>query len=244
MVYQGKTVIQLKLSIMKRNYFIYFFALVLWAISFGELHAQSKKKLREENDLLTSQVQALQRQTQTLAVENRNLKERSALLQNAVDRLRQDSAAMSMEYKLLREDYQELEAKSTTATTSTTATGFTAASTAVDPNDSRPCARKQAQLTAGYSYFPETLSRLNSNGWGVQVYSFSNLCQAVEKAEEFSEYYRMFKTYIRVKEVNGQRVFSVVYGSLRDEAQARTYCENFRKIAKDTEGQNAFIVQH
>lgn len=212
-------------------------------------HAQSKKKLREENSLLKTQVQTLQRQTKTLAADNRNLQQKNQMVGKVVNRLRQDSAAMAMEYKLLSDDFVALQNSNTTSnaiggTTGGSTNVFGGTTAAPDPNDTRACARKQGQLSAGSSYFINTLSKLNSDGWGVQVYSFGNLCQAVERAEEFSSYYRMYKTYIRVKEVNGQRRFSVIYGSLRDEAQARTYCENFRKIAKDEEGRNAFIVQH
>jgi len=225
------------------------FTLGIILIGFNPVNAQSKKALREENTLLQTQVQTLQRQTQTLSVENRNLQQKNQLISKAVDRLRQDSSAMAMEYKLLSDDFVALQNSSTANTSGGNKNGSSNAfavggTSAPDPNDSRPCARKQSQLSAGYSYFINTLGKLNSDGWGVQVYSFDNLCTAVERAEEFSSYYRMYKTYIRVKQVNGQTRYSVVYGSLRDEAQARTYCENFRKIAKDEEGRNAFIVQH
>ncbi len=230
----------------------FFLLLLAGFLTVPQAFAQSKKELRDENAVMKTQIEALQRQSQEIVRENRNLQERNNLLSTAVNRLRQDSAAMSAEYKMLQEDFNALQTRASSGATTASAntatgmrpSGSTYTPPTPTPNDNRLCARKQSQLTPDASYMLETLNRLNSRGWGVQVYSFSDLCSAVEKAEEFASYYKMFKTYIRVKEVDGRRVYTVVYGSLRDEAQARVYCENFRKIARTEEKQNAFVVQH
>ena len=44
--------------------------------------------------------------------------------------------------------------------------------------------------------------------------------------------------------MNGKKIYSVVYGSLKDEAQARTYTELFKKNARVKERSSAFMVQH
>ncbi len=199
-----------------------------------------KKELRQQNTMLRTTIG-------TLEAENSKLKARNADLENQVsaltaenqrltielDNAKKDNQALSADYEALAAEYEALKKKFE-------ATG----SAAGDPNDRRPCKLLQNKLAPNSSYFVDTFNRLNTKGWGVQLYSFNNLCAAMEKAIEFRQYYRMWKTYITVKEINGQRMFSVVYGSMKDELQARTYLQNFRKIAKDIEGKNAFLIQH
>lgn len=202
------------------------------------LQAQSKKKLREEikelkaaNTQLRNENRKLKYEKDQLEEEKKQIVDLTTFFEEEVYRLRKDSAQYHTafeEVKLKKAEFEEQNKANVYKP---------------DPNDNRPCARQQSSLAPG-SYFRETLNPLASSGWGVQVFSFSSLCQAQEKAEEFSAKYHMWKTYIMVKEVNGQKVFSVVYGTLRDEQQARTYCENFKKVASGPEAANAFLVQH
>ncbi|MCS6832645.1 MAG: SPOR domain-containing protein [Flammeovirgaceae bacterium] len=202
---------------------------------------QSKKKIKAENEELKEINARLQNEKRKLEYENKKLKEElvqnskmTSFYESEVYRLRKDSLRLENEKSLATEELTALKEKQKREALLATP----------DPHDKRPCARMQHSLKAG-SYFPETLSRLNSKGWGIQVYSFSSLCQAVEKAKEFSQYYHMYKTYIRVKDVgDGKKTYSVVYGTLKDEQQARIYLENFKRIAQDKEGQNAFLVNH
>jgi hypothetical protein len=217
------------------------FGLITLTLSFGfQAFSQSKKKVKAENEELKEINVRLQNEKRKLEFENKKLKDDAqqnskltSFYEKEVYRLRGDSSRLEDEKANLVIEVSNAKEKQKQEFARYTS----------DPNDSRPCARMQSNLRAG-SYFPETLKKLNSKGWGIQVYSFGSLCQAIEKANEFSEYYHMYKTYIRVKEVDGKKIFSVVYGTLKDEHQARVYCENFKQIAKDAEGQNAFLINH
>lgn len=226
---------------------LFLFALLyLWSIPL--VYAQSKRVLREENSRLKTQVQSLQRQLQTCSSENSSLKQKSRLLRSTVLRLRRDSSAMAMEYKLLAKDFQALKAEQKKQTKQLVYQpgnhNKTPQATPSYQNNASPCTRKQNTLSVGASYFFNTLNKVNTKGWGIQVYSFQNLCNAIESAKKFSDKYTMYKTYIKVKQVNSRRMFCVVYGSLKDEIQARTYCKNFKQIAETPHLQNAFLVQH
>lgn len=226
---------------------LFLFALLyLWSIPL--VYAQSKRVLREENSRLKTQVQSLQRQLQTCSSENSSLKQKSRLLRSTVLRLRRDSSAMAMEYKLLAKDFQALKAEQKKQTKQLVYKpdnyNKTPQATPSYQSNTSPCTRKQNTLSVGASYFFNTLNKVNTKGWGIQVYSFQNLCNAIESAKKFSDKYTMYKTYIKVKQVNSRRMFCVVYGSLKDEIQARTYCKNFKQIAETPHLQNAFLVQH
>lgn len=208
-------------------------------LAFG-VAGQSKKKIKAENEELKEVNARLQNDKRKLEYENKKLKEDLAqntkltsFYESEVYRLRKDSARLASEKVVVENELTALKEKQKREAMLATP----------DPNDTRPCARLQSSLKSG-SYFPETLSRLHSKGWGIQIYSFSSLCQAVEKAKEFSQYYHMYKTYIRVKETGGKKTYSVIYGTLKDEQQARIYLENFKRIAQDKEGQNAFLINH
>ncbi|MEM6260980.1 MAG: SPOR domain-containing protein [Bacteroidota bacterium] len=218
--------------------------------TFGSLQAQSKKKLKEEvqqlteeNRRLDAENSQLERQTSALVEENRRFIEQNTQLRSQVTQLQRDFDDVSTRYTALSAEHDAL--KGSMASTNPYGTGSTRDNStyAPDPTDTRDCARKQGTLRPNTSY-TERFNPLNSQGWGLQIYAFRNLCQAVEKAAEFRKQYKLYKTYIRVKEVNGTRIYAVIYGSLREKDQAETYKNNFRKIAKDEGGKNAFLVQH
>jgi outer membrane murein-binding lipoprotein Lpp len=200
-----------------------------------------KDDLRTQNTMLRTTIG-------TLEAENSKLKTRTSQLESEVEVLKTDKARLAEELEnakkdnqALSADYEALAAEFEALKAKFEATGSSASS---DPNDRRPCRLLENKLATNSSYFVDSFNRLNTQGWGLQLYSFNNLCAAMEKAVEFRQYYRMWKTYITVKEINGKRMFTVVYGSMKDELQARTYLQNFRKIARDVEGKNAFLIQH
>jgi len=224
------------------------FLMVLF--SFDVVCAQAKRKMMEENEQLKNEKVELQkanvqleREKQSLQKENNALKQENQMLTSEVRRLQENVNDLKEANRNMTNKIAEASMTNAGKSSVTGNSKKNVEEVKVDPNDKRPCAVNQAKLAANQSYFL-TLNKLNTKGWGIQIYSYSTLCMALEKAQEFSKQYKMYNTYIRVKEVDGRRVFSVIYGSLKDEASARSYCENFRKIAKDNEGQNAFIVQH
>ncbi len=200
-----------------------------------------KDDLRTQNTMLRTTIGTLEAENSKLKTRNGQLesevevlKTENARLGEELENAKKDNQALSNDYEALAAEYEALKAKFE-------ATGSASSS---DPNDRRPCRLLENKLAPNSSYFVDSFNRLNTQGWGVQIYSFNNLCAAMEKAVEFRQYYRMWKTYITVKEVSGKKMFTVVYGSMKDELQARTYLQNFRKIARDIEGKNAFLVQH
>lgn len=214
--------------------------LMVCSFAFTTVQAQTKKELKAEVDRLTSSNTVLQNAVVQLQSQNRKLSEDVTQAQTDLNRVKRDSARLATDYNLLTNEYIAYKQQAATTAAENTATTSTSY---VDPSDNRACALKQPTLQSGYSY-TMSLGRLNSNGWGVQVYSSDNLCNAMEKAESFSNYYTMYKTYIRVKVVGSKRVFSVVYGSLKDYEQAKTYCRLFRENARSKEASGAFLVQH
>jgi predicted RNase H-like nuclease (RuvC/YqgF family) len=202
--------------------------------------AQRKKELKSDverlenaNNVLTQKNAQLEAQVKQAGSENRQL-------QSTINRLRQDSAMMRQDYKQLSEEYvsykQQAIAKAEADAKKKNSTSY------IDPSDKRPCALNAPKLQSGQSYTLK-MNALNSDGWGLQVFSSNNLCLAMEKAESFSKQYKMYNTYIRVKMVNDQKVYSVVYASLKDYEQAKNYCASFKKSAKGPE-RDAFLVQH
>ncbi len=108
-----------------------------------------------------------------------------------------------------------------------------------------PCGANPAKLEDDQSYYLESLRPMGLHGWGVQVYSFTDLCTALAKARQFRNYYQMYNTYLRVKEGdNGERLYTVVYASLRDQQQAQVYLKAFRAKGRDEAQKNAFLVRH
>jgi hypothetical protein len=214
------------------------------SLCFSAAFSQTKKQLETEITRLQEQIFALsqenmllRQQRDQLTQQNETLSGGQVAMQAEISRLERRIAVMEQEYQDLADAYEKMK---TGSLVSSAAPGPI---TGPDRSESTTCSLLENQLTDNTSYTLD-YSKLNSNGWGVQVYSFSSLCQAETKARAFSQKYKLYKTYIRVKRVNGRRIYSVVYGSLKDEAQARTYCNNFRKIAKDKEGKSAFVIQH
>ncbi|MGB0524162.1 MAG: hypothetical protein ACPGJS_14435 [Flammeovirgaceae bacterium] len=226
-----------------------FFVAFMLCLTAG-LQAQSKKKLKAENEQLKAANTVLQQKTQSLQSENKALENKNNKLKADITRMKRDSAVNAMDYKLLNDEYTDFKkkviAERQKAADAAKGGGVDDGSiTDVVLGDSNnPCAIRQAQLEAGYSYDADGLRRIRTEGYGVQVYSYRNLCNAIEKADEFMSYYRMYKTYIRVKMIGNSKVFSVVYGSLKDEQQARTYMRLFKENARVKERDSAFLIQH
>lgn len=237
-------------------------ALVSATLGLPSAFAQSKKELKEEVVRLTGELTTSKRENDALDTRNKELQQENQKATTKLASLESENAALKEEvaskdkaYQLLNSNYSALQTQSaaTAATGGGSGKGGSAAAGAsgktpkelakVDPNDTRKCARNQGKLLPGFSY-TEDFARLNSRGYGLQVYSYYNLCQATEKADEFKKQYTMYKTYIHVKEVDGVMTYAVVYGSLKDYETAKNYGENFRKIAKNPIEQGAFVVQH
>lgn len=216
----------------------------LLCLSVG-VQAQSKKKLKAEIDQLKAANTVLQQKVKALEEEKQNLAAQSTSLKAEAVRLKRDSATSATDYKILSSEYTTFKEKVIAERQKTGTDGDDGSITDVILGDSnKPCVQRQKKLEAGYSYDAKTLQRIPTKGYGVQVYSYSSLCNAEEKANEFMNYYRMYKTYIKVKMVGNSKVFSVVYGSLKDADQARTYTNLFKKNARVKERQGAFMVQH
>jgi type II secretory pathway pseudopilin PulG len=230
--------------------------LIVALMAAPSLQAQSKKTLRETISQLETEVQTLTQENNQMDIVNERLRqenqayvEQNSTLRSQVGQLQRENDAMRADNEALVNENETLKGR-VDALTSLPAGGGTTGGFpttgggggTVDPNDTRKCAHYQGRLSPGLSY-TENYGALNSDGWGLQVYASSNLCQAAEKAETFKSKYRLYKTYIRCKEVNGTYIYAVVYGSLREREQAKTYLNNFKKISGSW-GANAFLVQH
>lgn len=220
-------------------------SLILGALAlflcYTPLVAQTKKELKATVERLESANVVLTQKNLQLQTQNRKLLEDAETAQATANQAQQELQAQKLQNEMLANEYQAYKRQIEAAKAEEQAK--VAAGTFVDPNDTRPCAIKQPQLKSGNSY-TLNLGVLNSKGWGVQVYSSDNLCNAMEKAQDFKSYYTMYKTYIRVKTVDGRKIFSVVYGSLKDYQQAKTYCRLFKENARAKEGNGAFLIQH
>ncbi len=191
------------------------------------------EKLKSEKALLTKQMLDEQQQNKSLNNEIQNLEQK-------ILNLEQDLNGAKIDYKTLNEEFNEYklaEEKRKAAVLETKENQKKAQSYLKD------CSLNNLNLQANNSYTLK-FNKINVHGWGLQVYSFNSLCLAKERADKFSKQYRLYKTYIRVKEINGQKVYAVLYGSLKYKEQAEVYCKNFRNVARDKGGQNAFLVQH
>ncbi len=227
-----------------KTFKLVFAGLFIATLCFSASFAQTKKQLEAEISRLQEEIFALsqenmllKQQRDQLSSQNETLAGGQSAMQAEISRLERRISVMEEEYQDLANAYEDMK----TGSLASAAPGPVI--TGPDRSESRACALLENQLNDNTSYTLD-YTRLGSSGWGVQVYSFGSLCQAEAKAQDFSKKYSMYKTYIRVKNVNGRRTYSVLYGSLKDETQARTYCNNFRKIARDKEGKSAFIVQH
>lgn len=233
--------------------------LIVALMAAPNLQAQSKKTLRETVSQLETEVQTLTQENNQMDIVNERLRqenqayvEQNSTMRSQVGQLQRENDALRADNESLVGENENLKNRVNALTaipgsgTSTggfpTTGGTTGTGGTIDPNDTRKCAHYQGRLNPGISY-TENYTVLESDGWGLQVYASSNLCQAAEKAETFKAQYKLYKTYIRCKEVNGAYIYAVVYGSLREHDQATTYLNNFRKISGSW-GANAFLVQH
>ena len=94
----------------------------------------------------------------------------------------------------------------------------------------------QLALNTTYSLNYEPMDMV---GWGVQIYAFSSLCQAENKAYEFNETHTGYLTFIRVKEVRNRRYYAIICGSMSNRAEAR----NYRDILRDEALYDAFVIR-
>lgn len=194
--------------------------------------AQSKRemkaeiaKLKNEIDLLTKQLKDKEAEAKSLNLEVSKLEKKNLRLLNDLKNAKIDYTALNDEFR----DYKtEQEAK---------------ASAKAKAQSEPKCQYDKLDLQPNHSYTLD-FKKMKLHGWGLQVYSFSNLCLAKEKADAFSKKYSLYKTYIRVKNLGDNKVYAVIYGSLKHRAQAEVYRNNFKNIAQDASAKNAFLVQH
>ena len=222
-------------------------------LSLSVSFAQSKKKLKEEvatlkteNARINQENAQLESTNQRLTQENKGFSEQNMTLRSQVTQLQRDNDALNKQYDDLNTAYQGVKGDYEALQASQSANpggSLGGGGVVVNPNDNRKCAFYQGKLEPGWTY-TELYNKLNSDGWGIQVFASKSLCQAAEAAEEFKGRYTMYKTYIRCKAVNGQQVYAVVYGSLKYQDQAKTYLNNFKAKAAAKWSANAFLVQH
>ncbi len=196
------------------------------------------QKLKSENELLQMDIDQLKKEKAQLSEENINLRDQ-------LERTRADSAELHQQLEQLKNQVmikqQEEDGEISDSTQENEEEDIVSHdSYSVD----EPCLENDMSLETNASYYINDLRKLGKNGWGVQVYAFSTLCHALKEAKKFKEYYKMYNTYIKVKEVDGQKYYALVYGSLKDKSQAETYCENFKQRARNEDEREAFLVQH
>jgi uncharacterized phage infection (PIP) family protein YhgE len=224
--------------------------LILGSVS--TVQAQSRKKLKEEVAKLQQEIVRLtqdlttaEAQTEQLRQENQRYAEQNAAMSSQVTQLQQDNLALSQQYQQVVTDYEALQGATGTGAGTmpgTSVGGSTAPPVGGAAGDSRKCAYYQNKLTPNTSY-TEYFNVLQSDGFGIQVFSTKSLCQAAEYAEKFKKDFKMYKTYIRCKQIGGSQMYAVVYGSLKDKGQANTYLRNLKnKYSSKFKG--SFVVQH
>ncbi|MEZ4686019.1 MAG: SPOR domain-containing protein [Bacteroidia bacterium] len=232
------------------------FTLLLVLGSFSTIQAQSRKALKEEVAKLQQEIVRLtqdlttaEAQVDQLQQENQRYAEQNAAMSTQVTQLQQDNLALSQQYQQVLKDYESLQGGSGTGTFPGTSGGTgTSAGTTAPPtsgtasDDSRKCAYYQNKLTPNTSY-TEYFNVLQSDGFGIQVFSSKSLCQAAEYAETFKKDFQLYKTYIRCKQIGGGQMYAVIYGSLKDKQQTQTYLNNLKqKYSSKFKG--SFVVQH
>ncbi|MBB3698960.1 SPOR domain-containing protein [Flammeovirga yaeyamensis] len=228
-----------------KNYsiFLFLFAFVFSFTTYG----QSKKKLKQMNAQLTSENQELRRSKDDLEKKSNSLAAMNEQLTYEMESLKSDVSKLQAENSNLKNEIDELESENeglvTTLENSKSNSGAVANGNNM-PANSANCSSKQGALMGNKSYFVDLSSTITVHGWGVQVYSTKSLCDAQGYAENFESYYKMWKTYIKVTEDNGEQIYSVVYGTLKYEDQAKVYMENFKKIGRNEDERNAILVQH
>lgn len=220
-----------------KNFKIFVVLIALLTLNFSNsLQAQSKRqlkaeiaKLKNEKNLLAKQLKDKEAEAKSLNLEVSKLEKKNLRLENDLKNAKIDYNALNDEFR----DYKtQQEAKAAELTKAKTKT----------PSE-QECQYDKLNLQPNHSYTLD-FKKLNLHGWGLQVYSFSDLCSAKKKADEFSQKYSLYKTYIRIKEISGSKVYAVIYGSLKYRDQAEVYRNNFKNIAEDPSAKNAFLVQH
>ena len=224
--------------------------------SLSTLQAQSRKKLKEEVAKLQQEIVRLtqdlttaEAQVEQLQQENQRYAEQNAAMSTQVTQLQQDNLALSQQYQQVLKDYEALQGATGTGTFPTGGTG-TGTATTTPPGtgtgsaagDSRKCAYYQNKLTPNTSY-TEYFNVLQSDGFGIQVFSSKSLCQTAEYAETFKKDFKLYKTYIRCKQIGGSQMYAVIYGSLKDKGQTQTYLNNLKK-KYSSKFRGSFVVQH
>ncbi|WP_345368357.1 SPOR domain-containing protein [Algivirga pacifica] len=204
----------------------------------GKITAFNLKKkvpiLREQKQRLLQERESLMNQNKQLSSENQSLMERVVELEQNIAHL--DAQLTQMQPKV--QAYEEMQVE-LARQDSLKKAGVPA------PDDNRFCAKKHGKLQVDRSYFTDLKSQVISNGWGLQIYSSPSLCDAQEVALQFEASHNYWKTYVKVKEIDGQTMYAVIYGSLKYKEQAQYYCNQFIKKVAKTEGElNAFLVQH
>lgn len=209
--------------------YLYLLLCLLFTAPFAQ--AQSKKVLKQ-------QLAAMQAELQKSEAERRRTTQRLRELEAMTANNQQQIARLNSELTRLKADSVRQ------------ALRIQQLSDSVPPvagvvNMVLPCGANPAKLEDDQSYYLESLRPMGLHGWGVQVYSFTDLCTALAKARQFRNYYQMYNTYLRVKEGdNGERLYTVVYASLKDQQQAQVYLKAFRAKGRDEAQKNAFLVRH
>lgn len=199
---------------------------------FGKKKKQIEQLTKENGELRKAKRQIEERATE-LEGENQRVSAQLSSMRTEVARLETENASLREQLNGMGSELESLKSEKAERE-----------SYAPAPNDSRSCAKRQGKLQMNKSYFVDLSSQVISKGWGLQVYSSRNLCQAQEAAEEFQSYYHLYKTYIKIKNEGGEPLYCVIYASLKYKDQAKVYCNNFRKIGRTEGEQNAFLVQH
>lgn len=197
-------------------------------------------QLTSENQELRSSKDDLEKKTNSLAAMNEQLSYEMESLKSDVSKLQAENSNLKDEIDELETENEGLVAavENSKSSSSAVANGNNM------PKNSASCSSKQGQLQNNRSYFVDLTSTITAHGWGVQVYSSKSLCDAQGYAEQFEAYYKMWKTYVKVSQENGEQIYSVVYGTLKYEDQAKVYMENFKKIGRNENERNAILVQH
>lgn len=204
----------------------------------SELRLQNEHLMERITDL-EAQISDLKDQRAALEEENMALAEQNQELLMEVDKLKEEKANFTSDYQALAAEYESLKAENEQLRKS----GGVAMGTLTEEQMST-CTMMEDKLQPNTSYRADGFWKWKYKGYGVQVYSFDNLCDAMAKAAEFDAYYNLWKVYIMVKEVEGEKIYSVVYGSLKNKVSAQVYLTNFKKIARNDAERNAFLVQH
>lgn len=230
---------------------------------------QSKKKLRDEIENQQQEIARLTTRNQQLEQKSANLQQiyESALrdkraleeeltnLQRELNSLNQDYRELQIAYeKLIGGDNSGAVAGTTPGTGTGTGTGFdtgfdTPTTPATNPGNnngpsrSMPCNQAGPMLTLGTTYTLE-YGAVPANGYGVQIAAYQDPCQALNAASSFQRNHTQLQTYLRVKNVNGRRFYSIVYGILPSRQQASNFSDSLRRTGGPGQGQGAFVVQH